>query len=75
MPKAFRKDLSSAPFSLARQFTAPPFFMGLEDARLKGQLLLGAVKKSGAKKTPPTPARAAAVTKVAKKSGAKGKKK
>ena len=47
MPKANRKDTSSTPFQFARQFTAPPFFVGLEDARLKSQLLLGVVRTSG----------------------------
>jgi len=51
MPKAIRKDTSSTPFQFARQFTAPPFFMGLEDAKLKSQLLLDAVKKSGKETT------------------------
>jgi hypothetical protein len=47
MPKANRKDTSSTPFQFARQFTAPPFFVGLEDARLKSQLLLGVVRSAG----------------------------
>ena len=34
------------PFPFARQFTAPPFFMGLEDAQLKGKLLLDAVQRT-----------------------------
>ncbi|MEO6994154.1 MAG: hypothetical protein ABI273_11015 [Lacunisphaera sp.] len=45
MPKANRKGTSSTPFPFARQFTAPPFFMGLEDAKLKGKLLLDEVQR------------------------------
>jgi hypothetical protein len=64
MPKAARKDTSSTPFQFARQFTAPPFFVGLEDARLKSQLLLGVVRSSGT---------APAVALTAKKKPAKKK--
>ena len=32
-----------------RQFTAPPFFMGLEDAKLRAQLLVDAVTHSRAR--------------------------
>lgn len=65
MPKATKQgSTSSTPFQFARQFTAPPFFVGLEDAKLKSRLLLNAVagsrkaavkpgvKKSAAKKSP-----------------------
>ncbi|HEY4246514.1 MAG TPA: hypothetical protein VGM64_06625 [Lacunisphaera sp.] len=46
MPKATRKGTTSTPFPFARQFTAPPFFVGLEDAKLKGKLLLEAVQRT-----------------------------
>lgn len=47
MPKATKQGAtSSTPFQFARQFTAPPFFLGLEDAKLKSRLLLNAVKGS-----------------------------
>ena len=53
MPKATKQGAtSSTPFQFARQFTAPPFFMGLEDAKLKSRLLLNAV--AGSRKTPAT---------------------
>ena len=68
MPKATRKDTSSTPFQFARQFTAPPFFVGLEDARLKSQLLLGVVRSSAT--TPavvPTAKKKSVKKKVAKK--------
>jgi hypothetical protein len=66
MPKAPRKTISAAPFPFVRQFTAPPFSVGLEDARLRGQLLLDAVKHSGAKEKPAP---------VRRKAAGKGKRK
>jgi hypothetical protein len=47
MPKAPSKKISSAPFPFIRQFTAPPFSAGLEDAKFQSQLLLGAVQHTG----------------------------
>ena len=54
MLKAPRKEISPAPFPFVRQFTSPPFFVGLEDAKLQSQLLLDAVQHAGvnAKKAP-----------------------
>lgn len=46
MPKATKQSSSSTPFQFARQFTAPPFFLGLEDAKLKSRLLLTAMAGS-----------------------------
>jgi len=47
MSKSSRKEISASAFPFVRQFTAPPFFMGLEDAKLRGELLVAAVKQSG----------------------------
>lgn len=47
MPKASRPETSSSPFPFVRQFTAPPFFVGIEDATLKSKLLLDAVQHAG----------------------------
>ena len=47
MPKAPSKKISSAPFPFIRQFTAPPFSAGLEDAKFQSQLLLDAVQHTG----------------------------
>jgi len=47
MPKVPSTKVSSAPFPFVRQFTTPPFFVGLEDAKLKGQLLVDAVQHAG----------------------------
>jgi len=58
MPPAPHKEVSAAPFPFVRQFTAPPFSMGIEDAKLRGQLFLAALKKSG-KKTAPAKSKAA----------------
>ena len=44
MPKPPRKETSPAPFPFVRQFTAPPFFMDIDDAKRKSQLLLDAVQ-------------------------------
>jgi hypothetical protein len=46
MSKATRKGITSTPFPFPRQFTAPPFFVGIEDARLKSKLLLDAVQRT-----------------------------
>jgi len=46
MPKAAKRQSSSTPFQFARQFTAPPFFVGMEDAKLKSRLMLSAVEGS-----------------------------
>jgi len=46
MPKATRKGTTSTPFPFARQFTAPPFFVGIEDAKLKSKLLLDVVQRT-----------------------------
>ncbi len=61
MPKLTNKGTSSTPFQFARQFTAPPFFVGLEDAKLKSRLLLNAVE--GSRKTTAKPKARKAVTK------------
>lgn len=65
MPKASRKESSGTPFPFVRQFTAPPFFVDIDDAKRKSQLLLDAVqhaapvdqatpvKRNVVKKTPP----------------------
>jgi hypothetical protein len=47
MPKPPRQEISASAFPFVRQFTAPPFFMGLEDAKLRGELLVEAVKQAG----------------------------
>ena len=47
MPKAPLKEVSSSPFPFVRPFTAPPFFVGIEDAKFKSQLLLDAVQHAG----------------------------
>ncbi len=72
MAKAPRKETSSAPFPFVRQFTAPPFFVDIEDAKLKGQLLLEAVQHVGppAKKAP---AKRKIVKAAKNKNGAAGK--
>jgi hypothetical protein len=44
MPKAPRQATSATPFPFVRQFTAPPFFVDIEDAKRKSQLLLDAVQ-------------------------------
>ena len=44
MPKAPRKATSGTPFPFVRQFTAPPFFVDIDDAKRKSQLLLDAVQ-------------------------------
>ena len=49
MAKSSRKEISSSAFPFVRQFTAPPFFMGLEDAKLRAQLLVDAVTHSRAR--------------------------
>ena len=54
MPKANRKEINPTPFPFPRQFTAPPFFTGLEDAKLRSQLLLAAVNSHA--QTPGVPA-------------------
>jgi len=46
MPKANKQESDSTPFQFARQFTAPPFFVGLEDAKMKSRLLLTAMAGS-----------------------------
>jgi len=43
-----RKPTRSTAFPFIRQFTAPPFFMGLEDVKLRSELLLATMKKSAA---------------------------
>ena len=47
MPKAPSKAISSTPFPFVRQFTAPPFFVDIDDAKRKSQLLLDAVQHAG----------------------------
>ena len=47
MPKAPSKTVSSTPFPFVRQFTAPPFFVDIDDAKRKSQLLLDAVQHAG----------------------------
>ena len=47
MPKAPSKAVSSAPFPFVRQFTAPPFFVDIDDAKRKSQLLLDAMQHTG----------------------------
>ena len=47
MAKVPSKKINTAPFPFVRQFTTPPFFVGLEDAKLKGQLLVDAVQHAG----------------------------
>ena len=49
MAKSSGKEISSSAFPFVRQFTAPPFFMGLEDAKLRAQLLVDAVTHSRAR--------------------------
>jgi len=69
MPKATRQaSTSSTPFQFARQFTAPPFFVGMEDAKLKSRLLLNAVAASRKAAVKPDVKKS-----VAKKSSAKAK--
>jgi hypothetical protein len=75
MPKAPRQETSSTPFPFVRQFTAPPFFVDIDDAKRKSQLLLDAVqhaapveqKTPAKRKSVKQPKRPAA---PAKKSGA-----
>ena len=74
MPKAIHKETSSTPFPFSRQFTAPPFFTGLEDAKLRSQLLLAAVNKS-VKVTAETKPKKSAAKKAVKKPGKATKKK
>jgi hypothetical protein len=72
MPKAI-KPSSSTPFHFARQFTAPPFFVGLEDAKLKGRLLLSAMAGSRKGAAKPKAKKVLAKKSLAKK-GRAGKK-
>lgn len=44
MLKVPRKETSGTPFPFVRQFTAPPFFVDIDDAKRKSQLLLDAVQ-------------------------------
>jgi len=66
MPKAPRKEVSTAPFPFVRQFTAPPFFVDIDDAKLKSKLLLEAVQQSS-----PHEAKAPVKRKIVKKRKAK----
>ena len=62
MPKAPSKAVSSTPFPFVRQFTAPPFFVDIDDAKRKSQLLLDAVQHA-APANKNTPAKRKAVKK------------
>jgi len=66
MPKVPRKAASSEPFPFVRQFTAPPFFVDLDDAKRKSQLLLDAVQHAE-----PHPAKPPANRKAVKKGKAR----
>jgi len=45
MPKkASLKETSSSPFPFVRPFTAPPFFVGIEDVTRQSKMLLDAVQ-------------------------------
>ena len=78
MPKPTRQETSLPAFPFVRQFTAPPFFVGLEDAKLQGELLVDAVKqaahrveKAAAKKKRSVKKRPVKQTAVKKKTGRK----
>jgi hypothetical protein len=71
MPKATKQGTSSTPFQFARQFTAPPFFLGLEDAKLKSRLLLNAVEGSRRSVVKPKPKKSVAKKTTAKTKGRK----
>ena len=80
MPKAPRQETSSSPFPFVRQFTAPPFFVGIEDATLKSKLLLDAVQHTGpvdqkapAKKRKPVKKKKPKVVPAKKRAAGKGK--
>ena len=77
MPKAPHQESSSSPFPFVRQFTAPPFFVGIEDVTRKSKLLLDAVQHTGPidQKTPATKRKPAKKAKIApvKKRQKKGK--
>ena len=73
MPKAPRQETSSSPFPFVRQFTAPPFFVGIEDATLKSKLLLDAVQHAEPV-DPKVPAKKRKAVKKTKRKAAPAKK-
>lgn len=73
MPKAPRKETSPSPFPFVRQFTAPPFFVGIEDATLKSKLLLDAVQHSSPVNPKPLAKKKTKAVQTRKKTAGKGK--